>query len=356
MRGNKRTGRSGARNKVSQGLRHLWQLLLDGRVAGDVIEVAPDPSTNILRNVTDPVENQDAATKKWTEDNFAKVTTVSTDATSGNQAVTLPNIADVDTGDIYIYRKEDSSTNTVTLSGDANVDGRSSVVLYNQYETIILKKIGSVWAQLSDYEYNNTIAGNLHTLTVDSPNLIILDFDEDLTIPAASGFPKGKIYEIYSSHTPEEYDPGTTVYPRIVFSNADLLEEDASNFYIPWQDSISLYSDGTNWKVLRYPLRKLQQVITATTYTVRGDDGMIIVDASSNNVTLTMPAFGNNFVMEGKTWFIKRIDTSGNTVTIDGAGSNTIEGELTQTIPAGDSWELYAYTDGAGGNNDWKII
>lgn len=56
------------------------------------------------------------------------------DATAGNITVTLPDAADVNSGKAYKVKKIDSSSNTVTVTGDANIDGSANVVLSSQYD------------------------------------------------------------------------------------------------------------------------------------------------------------------------------------------------------------------------------
>jgi hypothetical protein len=337
-------------------VRHFYELLIN-HIGNDVVKVSPDPSTNILRNVTDPEQRQDAATLNWVSNNFVKLISNAVNATTGSQIVSLPNIADATEQEVYLFRKTDITLNTVEVIGDASIDGRSSIFLYNRYETILIKKIGNAWGQITDYSYNNSRPGNGFTLTADSPNLITLDFDEVLTVPAASNFPVGKIFEIKSNALAEEY-LATSEYSKIVFSNNDLFEESNNEYFIPLSDSISFYSDSNRWRILRYPLRKLQRFVSGPAYTIKPSDGIIIVDATSNDVTITLPDNKNNFMIENRSWFVKRIDNSGYIVTIVAGGTNTIEGNVSDTISSRDSYELYAYYETAlsGLNIDWKII
>ena len=64
-------------------------------------------------------------------------------------------------------------------------------------------------------------------------------------------------------------------------------------------------------------------------YTVTIDDELVKGDASSNNVTFTLPTAVGNKLLEIK---IIRIDSSGNTLTIDVDGTETINGSLTKTL------------------------
>jgi hypothetical protein len=65
-------------------------------------------------------------------------------------------------------------------------------------------------------------------------------------------------------------------------------------------------------------------------YSVTTSDAVIFADAASGNVTITLPAAaaGNH----GFKFYIKRIDSASNTVTVDTAGGN-IDGAASHTLP-----------------------
>lgn len=65
-------------------------------------------------------------------------------------------------------------------------------------------------------------------------------------------------------------------------------------------------------------------------YTVTSFDEAITVDATSAPVTITLPTA----VGRTRPVTVKKVDASGNAVTIDGAGSETIDGQLTRTLTA----------------------
>ncbi len=71
-------------------------------------------------------------------------------------------------------------------------------------------------------------------------------------------------------------------------------------------------------------------VVTKTgDYTATASDTVILVDASSAAVTITLlTAVGN----KGRVFYVKKIDSSANVVTIDGDGSETIDDATTQIL------------------------
>lgn len=64
-------------------------------------------------------------------------------------------------------------------------------------------------------------------------------------------------------------------------------------------------------------------------YTITGTDVIIFADATSGNTTITLPAAAT---FTGYRFFIKRIDSSGNAVSVARSGSDTIDGQTTIPI------------------------
>jgi len=83
-------------------------------------------------------------------------------------------------------------------------------------------------------------------------------------------------------------------------------------------------------------------------YTLTSSDYTILCDCSSGAITINLPAANT---CSGKIYNIKKIDSSVNTVTIDGDGSETIDDELTQTI-VNQNTILTLQSDGS----NWSII
>lgn len=83
-------------------------------------------------------------------------------------------------------------------------------------------------------------------------------------------------------------------------------------------------------------------------YTATADDFTLLVDASGGNKTITLPAASGN---TGKIYVIKKTDSSGNTVTIDGDGSETIDGATTKVI----STQYVSFMIQCDGSNWWVI-
>lgn len=74
-------------------------------------------------------------------------------------------------------------------------------------------------------------------------------------------------------------------------------------------------------------------ILNVTTITVDAtlttSQTVVLCDASGGAITVTLPAASGN---AGRHYHIKKIDSSGNAVTIEGDGSETIDGKTTQAI------------------------
>lgn len=69
------------------------------------------------------------------------------DATSGAITVTLPTSSGI-SGRIYHIKKTDSSTNTVTIDGNASetIDGDTTKIIRIQYDSVMITTDGSNWS------------------------------------------------------------------------------------------------------------------------------------------------------------------------------------------------------------------
>ena len=85
-----------------------------------------------------------------------------------------------------------------------------------------------------------------------------------------------------------------------------------------------------------------------TGYTLIGSDYAVLGNAVGGAITLNLPtAVG----ISGKIYVIKKIDASGNAITVDADGAETIDGALTFSIPG----QYDSYTIISDGSN-WSII
>lgn len=86
----------------------------------------------------------------------------------------------------------------------------------------------------------------------------------------------------------------------------------------------------------------------STTQTINTSYQLYLADASSGSITLTLPPASSN---EGFVLNIKKTDNTTSLVTIDGNGSETIDGDLTKDLTI--QYESVAIvSDGS----NWSII
>lgn len=93
---------------------------------------------------------------------------------------------------------------------------------------------------------------------------------------------------------------------------------------------------------------RINIVSKAAAYTLANGDDVLLADATAGAFTVTLPLVA---LYTGKVFTVKKIDASGNAVTIDGAGSETIDGATTRALAAQyDSLTLL------GGSSEWHLI
>ena len=79
-------------------------------------------------------------------------------------------------------------------------------------------------------------------------------------------------------------------------------------------------------------IQEKSNVLTKTAaYTIEEDDDVILGDATAAAFTVTLP---KATLFEGRRFTVKKIDASVNAVTLDGDGSETIDGTLTFALTA----------------------
>lgn len=124
-----------------------------------------------------------------------------------------------------------------------------------------------------------------------------------------------------------------------VKQNPDLVIEDLRRLSLTTNELVK----DANKRTTEFTLK------TATTSLTLDDNyTVILVNATSGAVTVTLPAAAS---YKGRHYYIKKIDSSINTVTIDGNGSETIDDQLTAVISVQYTC-LTIFSDGA----EWWII
>lgn len=97
--------------------------------------------------------------------------------------------------------------------------------------------------------------------------------------------------------------------------------------------------------------RKIIRIVYAGTTTLNDTYDIVLCDASSGAITINLPAGTGR---TGLQYTIKKIDSSANTVTVDGYSSETIDGATTQVINY--QWTSITIACLGGGGSGWYIV
>ncbi len=81
------------------------------------------------------------------------------------------------------------------------------------------------------------------------------------------------------------------------------------------------------------------------------DDYIVELDATAGAFTMTLPAVGT--VLSGKRYIFKKIDASANAITLDGDGSETIDGATTNATALAAQWDAVEIISNG---TEWLII
>jgi hypothetical protein len=120
--------------------------------------------------------------------------------------------------------------------------------------------------------------------------------------------------------------------------------------YISSEDATYNYGIYVNKGVSQFNDAVHFDIATKTAdYTAAALDHTILADCTSGNVTITLPAVSAE--MAGRVYIIKRIDNSGNSVTVDGNASETIDGATTYSLAT-----QYKYVKIQATSTAWFII
>ncbi len=90
--------------------------------------------------------------------------------------------------------------------------------------------------------------------------------------------------------------------------------------------------------------------ITATATLATTQCGLLLVDATAGNITLTLPASGP--ATDDAFYNLRRIDSTANVVTVQRAGADTVEGGTSITLPINSATELQL----PGGSVNWRVF
>jgi hypothetical protein len=129
-------------------------------------------------------------------------------------------------------------------------------------------------------------------------------------------------------------------YGGVVTQNVRSLSKSGStplkgNVTLSEGTNITLNQSATNISISATASSAMNFGVSTTTVSLilTSSNSVVLGDASARNISVTLPASSANL---GKIFFIKKIDTSGNVVTITGSASDTIDQEVNQPLSVQD--------------------
>lgn len=185
------------------------------------------------------------------------------------------------------------------------------------------------------------------TLTADDAGMVVVApaaGNVVLTLPAANAAGGRSIEFMIARQSPAAQ---TCV---VQAAGADFIESGTS-FDIATGRRLLLKSDGNSvWRIIvGAEGAGGATVLTSSATLLGGDAGLVSVDATAGNITITLPAASALSARALPLCFV-RTDATANTVTIQRAGANLIEGQATIPLAVGERLELLS--DGA---SAWRV-
>lgn len=129
-------------------------------------------------------------------------------------------------------------------------------------------------------------------------------------------------------------------------SSASLILDD--NYTIEWDgsDAVHTISAGDFVFVGGNIIGTKSRTTKTADYIATSNDEIILCNSSSGEITITLPTS-----IDGKSYVIKKIDSSGNGVIVSANGAETIDGSSTQDI-----YDQYTSLHIIGDGSNWYII
>jgi len=269
------------------------------------------------------------------------------DCTSGAITVNLPAIAGLNLTTAFTLgiKKTDASGNTVTVNRASTdtIDGATSKVIQVANSGAVFVPDTSPSPDTWTTAEFGAQAGNL---TVDSFNGDGSTVNFTLSVSPAS---ENNTW-VYIDGVYQEKDTYSLSGTTLTFSEAPITGSSNIEVISGTTLSVGTPSDSTVTKAKLTTGATANLTVTSKTanYTVLTTDQVNLGDATSGSFTYTLPtAVGNSgLVLE-----FEKTDSSANTVTIDGNGSETIGGSLTRVLLFQND-HLKIVSD----NANWKIV
>jgi hypothetical protein len=181
---------------------------------------------------------------------------------------------------------------------------------------------------------NNPVNGGHKTITIRAGTATAGTAPLTFTSGTLLGTPEAGTVEFNTDSLYFTITTGTTrkkvaLYDDSSGATGDLYYRDSSGNFVR-------LAAGSNGKTLRLSggLPSWGDATLATStktsnYTITGTDVVVFANATSGSVTITLPTASAN---AGYRFYVKRIDSSGNSCTVTRSGSDTIDGQISLSL------------------------
>jgi len=322
----------------------LWYYVSGGgvdsfrvRLSGVTYDLLHSGSVIVLSNLDVPFDAYSANQLLTSTNCF-----VTMDASGASRTFTLPSAATLGSGFTYVFKKIDSSNNTVTIDPNSTqtVDGVTTYVLTKQYETLCATSDGTNWVIWSAYN-NELYVAQTATFTV-GPR------DTTISVSTAAGAVTANLPTAVGIAGREITIKKTTNDANFLTLDGSGSEtiEGVSTYIITSIGEVTIYSNGANWLVKSESFGGY--ITRTTTYTTTITDRKVTANASGGAFTITLIAASS---VAGERVMFRKIGTDTNLVTLDANSSETIDGAATLGLMTPGEWaELLS--DGT----NWLIV
>lgn len=235
---------------------------------------------------------------------------------AGGITITLP--AATGTGQLLLIKKIDSGAGAVTVdrAGTDTIDGETSFSLDTQYDLLFIQDGASgrwdiIHVQAPEGGGGGG-AGGAYAETIGN------GVDTSFTITHDLGT-QDVVVEVYEAASPFDTVIADIAHTTINSVTVSFAAAPSSNEY-----RVVVLSGGSTGGDSNLAITQIDD--TDSPYTAALADEFIEADATNGAITINLPtAVGN----DGKRYWIKKIDSSANAVTVDGDGAETIDDAAT---------------------------
>lgn len=234
---------------------------------------------------------------------------------SGSFTLNLPAASTMTGRILYLKKTNNTGLWTIDPNGSETIEGVTTYLLTSQGTFITIACDGTAWYIFEDGIKSVTTKTGDYTVTIADDFIISNNTlaNATFTLPAANTM-TGRIlyFKKISSNT----------FSTTIDANAsETIDGALTKVLIAQYSSVNIYSDGTSWYVVSET--NISNIVNKTnTYIATIDDDIVIAGGTAN-YTVTLPQAST---ATGHELTVKKTSAAAYTVTIDGYGSENVDG------------------------------